>query len=78
MLHLYCPACRLRFNAGRPLDAPGECPRCGAGVPGTRAIDANAWLASTVLAEMRRSRFTPLAGAPPADASGDTVSDRTQ
>lgn len=56
MLRLYCPACQLRFSAAGAGAARGECPRCNGRVPTTRAVEANTWLASTVLAELRASR----------------------
>jgi hypothetical protein len=55
MLRLYCRACRLRFSPAAATER-GNCPRCEARVPSTRVVEANTWLASTVLAEMRGPR----------------------
>lgn len=56
MPRLYCPACRLRFPQHSRASTLGKCPRCAAITPGWSAVDANAWLASTVLAELRAAR----------------------
>lgn len=55
MLRLYCRACRLRFSAGA-VATRASCPRCAARIPSAKVVEANAWLASTVLAELRRPR----------------------
>jgi hypothetical protein len=54
MLSLYCRACRLRFSRAAAA-APARCPRCEGRslTPSTRAVEANSWLASTVLADAR-------------------------
>lgn len=56
MSRLYCPTCRLRFSPRGGSSAAGKCPRCEASIPPGGTVDANAWLASTVLAELRASR----------------------
>lgn len=56
MSRRYCPACRLRFAPRDAGLAAGKCPRCEASIPPRGTVDANAWLASTVLAELRASR----------------------
>lgn len=55
MPRLLCPNCRFPFapRAGNP--APRRCPRCEAAIPRRCTVDANTWLASTVLAELRAS-----------------------
>ena len=58
MHRLYCPTCRFWFSPSRDGSSPGKCPRCDASIPSRRTGDANAWLASTVVAALRASRGT--------------------